>query len=138
MKLFWDLKTFSGTQKYFVRFANCIDLPTSIACVWNHLNIIGIVQIGFFFFLIMVQFFIDCRLTDLYKYLSLGKTLLFFTWKENPLLAKDWMARCQVLNCWRTCRKTAPGTVGRCRVRPCAKTVMWHCSPGHIRERLIN
>jgi len=53
-------------------------------------------------------------------------------------MAKEWTAGYQVLDCWRTGKKRAPGTIGRGRVRPCAKTVTRGCSSGHVVERLIN
>lgn len=51
-------------------------------------------------------------------------------------MAKKQTGRYQVLDSWRTGRKKAPGIVGRCRVRPCAKTTTTLCSQGHIVKRL--
>lgn len=51
-------------------------------------------------------------------------------------MAKKETGRCQVLDSWRTGGKRAPGIVGRCRVRACAKTTTNLCSQGHTVERL--
>lgn len=51
-------------------------------------------------------------------------------------MAKKQTGRYQLLDSWRIGRKRAPGIVGRCRVRPCAKITATLCSQGHTVERL--